>query len=92
MHSSSVAAPVTASTRHPRLPVALLRPGLFVVDLDRPWLDTPFLLQGFLIEGEDEIQALREHCRFVHIDTQMSDPLVVRALQSALESDDDAGP
>jgi HD-GYP domain-containing protein (c-di-GMP phosphodiesterase class II) len=92
MHSSSVAAPVTSSTRHPRLPVALLRPGLFVVDLDRPWLDTPFLLQGFLIEGEDEIQALREHCRFVHIDTQMSDPLMVRALQSALESDDDAGP
>ena len=89
MHSSSVAAPVTYTTRHPRLPVALLRPGLFVVDLDRPWLDTPFLLQGFLIESESEIAALREHCRHVHIDVQMSDPVVARALKSALEPDED---
>jgi HD-GYP domain-containing protein (c-di-GMP phosphodiesterase class II) len=72
--------------------VAQLRTGLFVADLDRPWLDTPFLLQGFLIETDDEIEALRRHCRFVHIDVQMSDPLVVRALQAALESDETPDP
>ncbi|MBU6273179.1 MAG: HD-GYP domain-containing protein [Betaproteobacteria bacterium] len=93
MNSSSVVAPVASLTRHPRLSVELLRPGLFVADLDRPWLDTPFLLQGFLIEGDEEVEALREHCRFVYIDTQMSDPVVVRALQAALQSDDeDDGP
>ena len=27
-----------------------LKIGMFVADLDRPWIDTPFLLQGFLIE------------------------------------------
>ena len=26
-----------------------LKVGMFVADLDRPWVDTPFLLQGFLI-------------------------------------------
>ena len=26
-----------------------LKIGMFVADLDRPWIDTPFLLLGFLI-------------------------------------------
>ena len=26
-----------------------LKVGMFVADLDRPWVDTPFLLQGFLV-------------------------------------------
>ena len=26
-----------------------LKIGMFVSELDRPWIDTPFLLQGFLI-------------------------------------------
>jgi len=91
MNSAGQFASAPVSTRHPRLPVAHLRTGLFVADLDRPWLDTPFLLQGFLIETDDEIETLRRHCRFVHIDVQMSDPVVVRALQAALESDDESG-
>ncbi|MEI8305378.1 MAG: HD domain-containing phosphohydrolase [Burkholderiales bacterium] len=92
MNSTGQLASAPVSTRHPRLPVAQLRTGLFVADLDRPWLDTPFLLQGFLIESDDEIETLRRHCRFVHIDVQMSDPVVVRALQAALESGDESGP
>ena len=28
--------------------------GMFVAELDRPWLDTPFLLQGFMIEEQTE--------------------------------------
>jgi len=24
--------------------------GMFVADLDRPWLDSPFMLQGFLLD------------------------------------------
>ena len=30
-----------------------LRIGMFVADLDRPWIDTPFLLQGFMIEDDE---------------------------------------
>mgnify|MGYP001061214867 CR=1 FL=1 len=37
-----------------------LKVGMFVADLDRPWVDTAFLLQGFLIEDEDQIRALRQ--------------------------------
>ncbi len=42
--------------------------GMFVAELDRPWLDTPFLFQGFLIETQDEIVELRRYCRYVLID------------------------
>lgn len=45
-----------------------LRCGMFVADLDRPWLGTPFLLQGFLIEESRQIVQLRELCSFVRVD------------------------
>lgn len=70
-----------ALPRHPRLGAVHLRPGLFVADLDRPWLDTPFLLQGFVIDREDEIAALRAHCAHVYIDVALSDPGAVRAVR-----------
>ena len=49
-----------------------LKVGMFVADLDRPWVDTPFLLQGFVIEDEDQIATLRAHCAYVIIDRARS--------------------
>src|SRR5688572_2990801 len=49
-----------------------LRVGMFVADLDRPWVDTPFLLQGFVIEDDEQIAALRAHCEYVLIDRARS--------------------
>ena len=49
-----------------------LRIGMFVADLDRPWVDTPFLLQGFLIEDEEQIAALRAHCEYVIVERSRS--------------------
>ena len=51
---------------------AQLKVGMFVADLDRPWVDTPFLLQGFLIEDEKQIRALRKHCEYVIVDRARS--------------------
>ena len=45
---------------------------MFVADLDRPWIDTPFLLQGFLIEDEEQLQQVRDCCQWVLIDPQRS--------------------
>ena len=42
--------------------------GMFVSELDRPWLGTPFFIQGFLIERESEISKLRGYCKKVLID------------------------
>lgn len=49
-----------------------LRIGMFVVELDRPWEGTPFLLQGFVVEDERELAQLRSLCRFVYIDRTRS--------------------
>ncbi len=46
--------------------------GMFVIELDRPWLETPFLLQGFLVEDDAQIADLRKHCRSVTIDRSRS--------------------
>ena len=42
---------------------------MYVSNLDRPWLDTPFLLQGFIIKDPDEILLLKKYCEHVYIDT-----------------------
>jgi HD-GYP domain-containing protein (c-di-GMP phosphodiesterase class II) len=42
--------------------------GMFVYRLDRPWTDTPFPIQGFVVETIDEISILRSYCRHVFID------------------------
>jgi HD-GYP domain-containing protein (c-di-GMP phosphodiesterase class II) len=49
-----------------------LRLGMFVAELDRPWLESPFLMQGFLIEEDEQIAALRGLCRFVTVDRTRS--------------------
>lgn len=46
--------------------------GMFVSELDRPWLESPFLFQGFLIEDQEELGQLQELCDFVHIDKERS--------------------
>lgn len=45
-----------------------LQQGMYVSSLDRPWLDTPFLIQGFLINSDDEIAQLKKYCEHVFID------------------------
>lgn len=55
-----------------KLEVERLRMGMFVAELDRPWLETPFLFQGFLIDSEAELQQLREYCSYVFVDDLQS--------------------
>ncbi|MDO6442105.1 MULTISPECIES: HD-GYP domain-containing protein [unclassified Marinobacter] len=45
-----------------------LEVGMFVSDLDRPWHQTPFPIQGFHIRSQDDIRALVSHCKWVAID------------------------
>lgn len=53
-----------------KIPVGELRVGMFVSQLDRDWLDTPFLLQGFHIEEEDDIDVISEYCEYVFVDSE----------------------
>ncbi len=42
--------------------------GMYVSELDRSWLGTPFLFQGFLVETQDQIEQLQQCCVYVYVD------------------------
>ncbi len=44
-----------------------LRKGMYVTELDRPWLGTPFLFQGFEIHTDEELAQLRAVCQHVYV-------------------------
>jgi len=49
-----------------------LKVGMFVAELDRPWTETPFMLQGFVVENDKQIAALRKYCKYVIVDRARS--------------------
>lgn len=49
-----------------------LQVGMFVCELDRPWVGTPFLLEGVLLEESDDIVTLQGLCKYVKIDYSRS--------------------
>ncbi len=48
-----------------QIPVEDVRIGMYVLELDRPWLGTPFRFQGFSVTSDEEIAQLRRYCRTV---------------------------
>ncbi|MBX3592034.1 MAG: HD-GYP domain-containing protein [Burkholderiaceae bacterium] len=72
------------SPSHVRLTVDKLDYGMFVAELDRPWLDTPFLLEGLLVQNEPELEALRQYCQFVYVDLERSTGAAAEAIRDAL--------
>ena len=72
--------PIAGPRRH-KITAEQLLLGLFVVDLDRPWLDTPFLIQGFLVDSQVELTTLQKYCHHVFVDLDMSNPDAVAQLR-----------
>ena len=46
--------------------------GMYVSMLDRPWLETPFVFQGFTITDRTETELLQSYCSVIYIDIQRS--------------------
>lgn len=55
-----------------RVRVEDLQFGMYVAELDRPWTDTPFMFQGFVLEREEQLETLRKYCRSVLVDVERS--------------------
>ena len=45
-----------------------LRFGMFVAELDRPWTETPFVFQGFVLKSDAQINAIKKYCKKVFVD------------------------
>ena len=53
-----------------KMPAMSLQPGMFVAELDRPWLETPFALQGFVIQNTSEILYVSKFVDHVYVDAE----------------------
>lgn len=65
-----------------KIDTANLQRGMYVAQLDRPWLETPFLFQGFEIREDSELKLLRQFCRHVYIDISRSSLAREKVLQA----------
>lgn len=66
-----------------KIDIADLRPGMYISQLDRPWLESPFLFQGFELRTADEMDLLTKHCKYVVIDISLG--LDVLPLRNRIE-------
>jgi HD-GYP domain-containing protein (c-di-GMP phosphodiesterase class II) len=46
---------------------------MFIAELDRPWVETPFRFQGFALRTEQQLDALRKFCRHVFVDPERAE-------------------
>lgn len=46
--------------------------GMYVTRIDRPWLETPFLLQGFMINTPEDKELLTKYCEYCYVDVHRS--------------------
>jgi HD-GYP domain-containing protein (c-di-GMP phosphodiesterase class II) len=49
-----------------------LQLGMYVSELDRPWIESPFIFQGFLITNDEELAQLSQSCNYVYVDITKS--------------------
>jgi len=61
------------------VPVEQLQFGVYISELDRPWTDTPFLFQGFVLEDEKQLETLKKYCKKVYVDPEKSTDLPERS-------------
>jgi HD-GYP domain-containing protein (c-di-GMP phosphodiesterase class II) len=55
------------------VPVSDLKFGMYVAELDRPWTDTPFMFQGFVLRSEQQLEVLKKFCKSVLVDSERAE-------------------
>ena len=55
-----------------------LKFGMYVSQLDRPWLETPYTIQGILIKTMEDILELERHSVFVYVDFSKSESHIIK--------------
>lgn len=46
--------------------------GMYVTRLNRPWIDTPYMIQGFHIDDQKDIEKISKYCEYVFVDAGLS--------------------
>ncbi len=61
------------------VPVEQLQFGVYISELDRPWTETPFLFQGFVLDDEKQLETLKKYCKKVYVDPEKNTDLPERS-------------
>lgn len=61
-----------------QISVENLKLDMYVCELDRPWLGTQYLFQGFTLESSDQIDELQRCCEYVFIDITKGADFAIR--------------
>jgi len=56
-----------------QISVEELQFGMYVSKLDRPWTETPFIFQGFILRTEKQIDVMKKYCKHVFVDPEKED-------------------
>lgn len=56
-----------------KISVQRLQLGMYVAELDRPWVESPFHFQGFFVESAEDLEKLRQICQYVYVE-EVSSP------------------
>jgi len=59
-----------ATAMKKEVPVEELKFGVYISALDRPWTETPFMFQGFVLNDDKQLEILKKHCKKVTIDLE----------------------
>jgi putative nucleotidyltransferase with HDIG domain len=55
-----------------KVAIGNLQIGMKVVELDRSWLETDFMMQGFIIENQDDIDDIARQCEYVWVEGKVN--------------------
>jgi len=58
------------SVYHKKVHARDIQVGMYIYQLDRPWIETPFMFQGFQVQTDEQVQELQKQCQWVIIDTE----------------------
>ena len=62
-----------------------LQEGMYIARLDRSWLESPFIFQGFPLTTQDELRKLKALCAYVYVDMRRSKFLKKEVSKETLE-------
>lgn len=60
------------STKQEKISTVDLQVGMYISALDRPWVETPFPIQGFHVSSQQDIDQLKRFCKHVFVDLKLS--------------------
>ena len=75
-----------------KIPANEVKRGMYVTKLDRDWLDSPFLFQGFSVDNDDVIKKLKQTCRYIYVDEERQEAIDEPEIQHTKSTSDTEKP